>query len=132
ARGLEAPLDVRPWVVPSQPRSGCWTQYRPSTLSNVWFSWSMTTTWSIGITVNESGVVQELACVATVIGPEVAPAGTLATTDWPPVTVNGALVPSNCTSVTPPSPDPVIVTAVPTAPACGEKPSMPAPPARAA
>jgi len=57
--------------------------------------------------------------VVTAMGPLVAPAGTCVETDVGELTVNVAPTPLNVTAVAPTSPEPVIVTAAPTAPAAG-------------
>ena len=60
--------------------------------------------------------------VVTAIGPEVAPAGTVAVTDESLLTVNGvAAVPLKVTDVAPVKPEPPIVTDVPTGPLVGVK-----------
>jgi hypothetical protein len=60
--------------------------------------------------------------VTTVIGPVVAPAGTVALIEPAETTVKlAALVPLNCTSVALLNPDPMIVTIVPALPLTGEK-----------
>lgn len=74
------------------------------------------------LTVNDDELVPVPAAVVTAIGPEVAPAGTVAVTVESLLTVNAlAAVPLNVTPVAPMKPEPLIVTEVPTGPLGGVK-----------
>lgn len=73
-------------------------------------------------TVKEVELVPVPPAVVTLMGPVVAPAGTVVVIWVSEATVNGlAEVPLNLTAVAPVNPEPLIVTAVPDAPLVGEK-----------
>jgi len=74
-----------------------------------------------GITAKLVPLVAKPPGVVTVIGPEVAPAGTVAMI-FMPLNLNDALVPLNVTEVAPLRFAPLIVTDVPTLPLAGVKP----------
>src|SRR5205823_2337783 len=77
-----------------------------------------------GVTTNESVLVAVPSGVTTLMGPVVAPLGTVAVICVSESTVNWALVPLNCTSVAPVKEVPVTVTEVPTGPEGGSNPVM--------
>ena len=77
-----------------------------------------------GVTVKLAALVAVPSSVVTVMGPLVAPTGTVVVTVPELLTVNVAGVPSNETAVAPVKFVPVIVTPVPTAPVAGAKEVM--------
>jgi len=77
---------------------------------------------AVAVTVNDPELVAVPAAVVTAIGPDVAPAGTVAVSCESELTVNVAAVPLNFTDEAPVNPVPLTVTDVPAAPLVGANP----------